>query len=167
MTIILALVASGGQAQTALQTSPGRTMKSYTKVSNGYVMVLRQGQHLFEELERFASEEKIPAANFTGMGFVNITFGYFDFDTKQYLPGEFANVELASMHGSIAWKEGKPSIHAHGVVGDQSFETHSGHILKGTVSTGSVEIVITVHNKRFERRRDETLGADVLDISID
>jgi uncharacterized protein len=163
--VAFALIAISARAQTAINANVEHTMKSYSKVSNGYIMVLKQHQNLFDELERLATDEKIPSANFTGMGFVNITFGYFNFGTKEYQPGDYSNVELASMHGSIAWKEGRPSVHAHGVVGDQKFEAHAGHILKATVSTGSLEIMVTVHDKQFERRRDERLGADVLDIT--
>jgi predicted DNA-binding protein with PD1-like motif len=158
------LVATSVSGQIVIDNNPRQTIKSYSKVPNGYLMVLKQHQNLFDEIERLAIDEKIPSANFTGMGFVNITFGYFNSNTKQYQPGEYADVELASLHGSIAWKDGKPSVHAHGVVGDQKFEAHAGHILKATVSTGSLEVMVTVHDKQFERRRDERLGADVLDV---
>ena len=134
----------------------------YVKVPSGYLMVLRQGDDLTMELEKFAMSEKIPSANFTGMGFVDITFGFFDFQSKKYNPKDFKGVELASMHGTVAWKEMKPSIHAHGVVGDKDFKSYAGHILNAVVSTGSLEIFITVHDKPFERKKDESIGADVL-----
>lgn len=152
------------RAQTPEPVQNAKAMKAYTKVPNGFLMVLKQGEDLFMALERIAIDEHLPSANFTGMGFVNVTFGFFDFSTKEYKPGRFNNVELASMHGSIAWKEGKPSVHAHGVAGDSEFAAHAGHILAATVSTGSLEILITVHDKRLERKRDEQLGADVLDV---
>lgn len=138
--------------------------KRYTQVPTGYMMVLRQGDSLFGMLEQFAHDENIPSASFTGMGFVDITFGFFDFNTKKYQPRDFKAVELASLHGSIAWKDGQPSIHAHGVAGDQSFRAYAGHILKASVGTGSLEIMITVHDKKFERSKDEKIGADVLDV---
>jgi predicted DNA-binding protein with PD1-like motif len=134
------------------------------KVPAGYLMVLRQGDNLFSELVKFSNEVSIPSANFTGMGFVNITFGFFDFKVKKYRPKDFKDVELASMHGTIAWKNDTVAIHAHGVVGDKTFQSFAGHILAATVGTGSVEILITPHDKRFERKRDEGIGADVLTI---
>lgn len=136
--------------------------QKYTKVPTGYLMVLQQGDSIIPELERFAVKENIPSANLTAMGFVNVTFGFFDFKTKQYTPKTFKEVEMAAMQGSIAWKEGKPSLHLHGVATDREFKAYGGHILEGTVSTGSLEIMIIVHDKRLERRRDEVLGADVL-----
>jgi len=140
------------------------TAKSYVKVPSGYLMVLREGDDVFKALEAFALAENIPSSNFTGMGFVNLTFGFFDFKSKDYIPRDFTNVELASLHGTLAWKDGKPSIHAHGVISDKTFQAYGGHILKADVSTGSLEIMLTIHDKAFQRKHDPGLGADILDL---
>ena len=139
-------------------------VKRYIKVPAGYLMVLRQNDSVLGQLANFARAEKIPSANFTGMGFVDITFGFFDFETKKYKPRDFKHVELVSMHGTIACKKDSTSIHAHGVVADETFQAFGGHILNATVGTGSVEILITVHDKQFERKKDDAIGADVLSL---
>ena len=81
------------------------SVKRYVKVPAGYLMVLRRNDSVLGQLANFARAEKIPSANFTGMGFVDITFGFFDFETKKYQPRDFKHVELVSMHGTIAWKK--------------------------------------------------------------
>ncbi|RYG44831.1 MAG: DNA-binding protein [Chitinophagaceae bacterium] len=136
----------------------------YVKTPTGYLMVLRQGDDVFKEIEKFAVTEKIPSANFTGMGFVNARFGFFNFKTKQFKPKDFKNVEMASMTGSIAWQKELPSLHIHGVVTDASFKAAGGHLLSATVSTGSLEITILVHDKKLERKMEEPLGANVLQL---
>lgn len=68
------------------------------------------------------------------------------------------------MTDSIAWKDNKVALHTHGVVTDKNFKAYGGHLLKATVGTGSVEIMITVHDKMLERKKDPTLGADVLQL---
>lgn len=137
----------------------------YIKVSAGYLMVLRQNDDILKEIESLAVKEDIMSANFTGMGFVNMTFGFFDFKAKKYNPKTFNDVELASMVGSIAWQDGKPSIHAHGTVTGPDFMAYGGHILSGTVGTGSVEILVTTHNQKLERIKEKDLGANVLCLS--
>lgn len=144
--------------------STAEAQTRYVKVPAGYLMVLRQGDDLFAQLEAFMVKEKIPAANFTGMGFVNAAFGFFNQQTKAYDPKSFDNVELASMQGSIAWQKDTVSIHAHGVVTDSTFQAYGGHLLGATVSTGSLEIMITVHDKRFRREKDASIGANVLQL---
>lgn len=156
LIIVLALITQAN----AQKTKP--EVARYTKVPAGYLMVLRQGDDILKEIEAMAVAENIPSATFTGMGFVNITFGFFDFKTKKYDPKDFKDMELASLVGSIAWQNGKPSIHAHGTVTGKDFMAYGGHILSGTVSTGSVEIMVTVHDKKLERILEQPLGANVL-----
>jgi predicted DNA-binding protein with PD1-like motif len=155
--IILLAVITHANAQ---KTKPN--VARYTKVPTGYLMVLRQGDNILKEIEALAVSENIPSATFTGMGFVNITFGFFDFKTKKYDPKEFKDMELASLTGSIAWQDGKPSIHAHGTVTGKDYMAYGGHILSGTVSTGSVEIMVIVHDKKLERILEQPLGANIL-----
>lgn len=134
----------------------------YVKVPHGYLMVLEQGDDILKKLEEFAVRENIPSANFTGMGFVNIKFGFFNYDTKQYEPKQFNDVELAAMQGTIAWQKGKVSIHAHGVVTDRSFQAFGGHILDGKVGKGTLEVMLFVHDKKLERIKDESRGYNIL-----
>lgn len=138
--------------------------KKYIKVPAGYLMVLRQGDDIFEQLEMLTNTEKIKSANFTGMGFVNAKFGFFNKETKEYDPKDFSEVEMASMNGSIAWQKNKVSLHVHGVVTDKNFQAFGGHMLAATVSTGSVEILITLHDKKLERVMEQPLGANVLNL---
>jgi len=142
----------------------GDTTSRYIKVPAGYLMVLRQGDDVFAHLQQLAEKEQIPSASFTGMGFVNAKFGFFNQQTRQYEPREFNDVELASMTGSIAWKQQQPSLHIHGVVSGRDFAAHGGHMLSATVGTGSLEIMIVVHDKRLERVVVQPLGANVLSL---
>lgn len=151
--------------QTQAQMPKGDTDR-YTKVNTGYLMVLRQGDTVFSQLERIAIKEKIPSANFSGMGFLgHVRFGFFNTTTKEYEPRDFYNLELASLTGTIAWEQGKPSLHMHGVGGDKEMKTYSGHILSAVVGTGSLEILITVHQERLERKMDPVIGAKVLQVA--
>jgi len=136
----------------------------YIKVIEGYLMVLKQGDYLFEELEKLSLRENIPSATFTGMGFVNVDFGFFNAKKKTYKSRTFEGFELASLDGSIGWQNGKPSIHAHGVGGDKNYNARAGHILSLVVGSGSLEVLITVHEKRLERIKVEELGANVLEL---
>ena len=138
--------------------------KRYIRVPAGFLMVLRQGDDIFTQLEKLAETEKILSANISGMGFVNAKFGFFNQKTKEYDPKGFSDVEMASMNGSVAWQKEKVSLHIHGVVTDKNFHAFGGHMLAATVSTGSVEILVTMHDKRLERLMEEPLGANVLNL---
>jgi uncharacterized protein len=150
-------------AAIAQASSPGITDK-YIKTPTGFLMVLNQGDSLMPYLETLMIKENIPSATVTGIGFVNAVFGFYNRQTKDYDPKTFNDVELASMNGSAAWQNGKPSLHLHGVVTDHNFQAFGGHLLAAVVGTGSLEITITVHNKKLERKIDESIGANVLQV---
>ena len=150
-TWLLILSATGASAQ-----------KKYTKVDGGYMMVLREGDNVFNELESLAKAENIPSAVFTAIGFAEIEFGFFNYKTRSYKKKKMKGGEVAPMFGSLAWKENKPSVHAHGVLTTKKFKAYGGHILSAIVGKGSLEIKVNVHDKKFARLRDEQLGADVL-----
>lgn len=151
-------------AQAASQNPayPSASVKRYVKTPTGYLLVLRMGDNVFEQIETFAICERIPSASLSAIGFTNVTFGFWDADKKAFNPRTFRNVEMASIVGSIAWKEGKPSIHAHGVAGDNKFDTYGGHILAMEVGTGSLEVTVTVYPQQLERAIDPKIGANVL-----
>lgn len=138
----------------------------YIKTPTGYLMVLRQGDNVLAHLEDLAKKENIPSAAFTGIGFAaDVTFGFYDFQAKKFNPKTFSKVEMGSLTGSIAWNEKGPSIHMHGVATDDQFNAYGGHILSLHVGTGSMEIYVTVNDQKLERKVEQPLNANVLQLS--
>jgi predicted DNA-binding protein with PD1-like motif len=143
----------------------GEESARYVKTPTGYLMVLRQGDDVLASLEKLAAEEKIPSASISGIGFLkDVTFGFYHFGKKQFQPKDFHDVEMAGMTGSIAWKDGKPSVHAHASVAGPDFQAVGGHILAAKVGTGSAEITVIAHDKKLERKVDPGLGVNVLQL---
>lgn len=143
----------------------GEEPARYTKTPTGYMMVLRQGDDVLQSLERLVEAERIPSASITGIGFLkDVTFGFYDFAKKDFQPKEFHDVEMAGMTGSLAWKEGKPSVHAHAMVAGPDFKAVGGHLLAAKVGTGSAEITVVTHDRRLERKVDPDLGVNVLQL---
>lgn len=137
--------------------------KRHIPTPTGYLMVLRQGDDVYAMLEALMREADIPSASISGFGFVaRARFGFFDFERGDYDPQDFEQLEITGLTGTLAWKEGRPSIHAHATGGDRTFRTVGGHVLALTVGRGSFEITVTVHPDRLERRLDPAIGANVL-----
>lgn len=139
--------------------------RRWIKTPTGYLMVLRRGDNVIARLEALAEAEKIPSASLAGIGFFReVTFGFYDFGKKAFDPATFNDVEVAGLTGSIAWKEGKPSIHAHATVSGRDFKAIGGHILAAEVGTGSAEITVITHDRTLERAVDPDIGANVLQL---
>lgn len=137
----------------------------YVKTPTGYLMVLREGDDVFKQLEQLALKEKIPAASIFGIGFGgSATFGFYDFEQKKFNPKTFKQVEMGNLNGSIAWSEGKPSLHIHGIATDRKFKAYGGHLLALVVGTGSMEITVLVHGQELQRKVEQPLNANVLQL---
>lgn len=138
----------------------------YTKTPAGYLMVFRQGDDVIAGIENLAKKENIPSASFTGIGFASdVTFGFYDFNAKKFNPKTFNKVEMGSLTGSVAWNEKGPSIHIHGVATDDQFNAFGGHILSLHVGTGSMEVYVTVNDEKLERKIEQPLNANVLQLN--
>lgn len=138
----------------------------YTKTPTGFLMVLRQGDDVIAQIENLAKTENIPSASFTGIGFASdVTFGFYDFGKKKFDPKTFKKVEMGSLTGSVAWNDQGPSVHVHGVATDDKFDAYGGHILSLHVGTGSMEIYVTVNSQKLERKIEQPLNANVLQLN--
>ncbi|NKL67393.1 DUF296 domain-containing protein [Rhizobium leguminosarum bv. viciae] len=129
-------------------------------------MVLRQGDDVLACLGALMVDEDIPSAMLSGFGFAaQITFGFFDFEAREYKPKSYENVEVTNLTGSLAWKDGKPLPHLHATAGNASFEAVGGHLLALEVGRGSMELYVTILPNRLERATDASIGANVLQLS--
>jgi predicted DNA-binding protein with PD1-like motif len=144
------------------------TPPRWTRTPTGFLMVLREGDDVFAQLAALMLEQAVPSASFIDFGFLRrATFGFYDFERREYRPKSFEQLELANMTGTLAWKNGEPSVHAHGVAGNAGFATVGGHLLGLEVGTGSLEITVTLHERRLERQVDPRIGANILSLGAD
>lgn len=140
--------------------------KRYVPTPTGYLMVLRQGDDAFARLSSLMREEAISSATILGFGFAgSVTFGFFDFETGNFRPRTMENLELTNLTGSLAWKDGEPSIHAHATGSDYSFKAFGGHLLALQIGRGSLELSVTLMPMHLERRLDPAIGANVLQLT--
>jgi predicted DNA-binding protein with PD1-like motif len=138
----------------------------WMRTPTGYLMVLTEGDDLFAQLTMLMIAEQVPSASLSGFGFAGeVTIGFFDFEKKEYRPARFHQREMTGITGTLAWQDGKPSIHAHGVGGGAHYTTVGGHLLGLTVGRGSLEVTVVLHERRLERVKDEAIGANVLQLA--
>ena len=139
--------------------------RRYISTPSGLLLVLRQGDEVLASLEALMRDESIPSATVSGFGFVaTARFGFFDFTKGDYDARDFQELEITALNGTLAWKDGAPSVHAHASGGDRNFGVVGGHVLGLRVGRGSFEITVQVHARRLERRLDPGIGANVLQL---
>ena len=127
-----------------------------------WLLVLDKGEEVKKTLEAFAVAQKLEAASFVALGaFEQATLGYFQWDKKEIPVDE--QVEVITLVGDIVRDEkGKPSLHAHAVLGRSDGSTRGGHLLKAIVRP-TLEITLTQSPAHLVRRKHPELGIALIE----
>jgi len=137
----------------------------YKKIESVHVIRLEKEEKLIEKLLELCEREKIKAGYFNGLGALSeIELRHFNLKTKEYsskkLSGQY---EITALHGNVSQMDGKSYIHAHIVIGDNKFNSWSGHLNEATVGA-TCEIFLIKLDETISRKKDEAIGLNLLDI---
>jgi predicted DNA-binding protein with PD1-like motif len=88
---------------------------------------------------------------------------WFSWETKQYEPSVILHeqVELLSLIGDVALKDGKPVVHAHAVIGKKDGTAHGGHLLEAHIRP-TCEVVLTESPSHLQKQVDPESGLAVI-----
>jgi hypothetical protein len=70
-------------------------------------------------------------------------------------------VELLSLIGDVAVKEGEPQVHAHLVVGRRDGSAHGGHLLEARVRP-TCELILTESPEELRKEIDPESGVALI-----
>jgi uncharacterized protein len=125
-----------------------------------FVLVFDTDDELAATLKRFGSEQKLDSASFKAIGALSFAkLGWFNWDSKQYEPSVVLNeqLELLSLIGDVALKDGEPEVHAHAIVGKRDGTAHGGHLLEARVRP-TCELVLTESHAHLRKKFDPKAG---------
>jgi predicted DNA-binding protein with PD1-like motif len=125
-----------------------------------FVLVFETSDELEQGLKEFASEQKLASASFKAIGALSsVRLGWLNWETKQYETSVSLDeqVELLSLIGDVALKDGDPRVHAHTVVGRRDGTAHGGHLLQAHVRP-TCEVVLTESPVHLKKEFDPAAG---------
>ena len=130
-----------------------------------FAVIFDKGDEFIDELTSFAKKNDLRASHFTAIGaFRDVMLGYFDRDQKKYQEIPIVEqMEVLSLVGDIALKDGVPQVHAHVVLGKADGTAHGGHILEAHVWP-TLEVVLTESPKHLTRTTDPETGLALIDL---
>lgn len=136
----------------------------YKQFGNRYVLRLDKNADIPNVLKTFCKERKITLGTISGLGSLkSATLAFFDPKTKVYKEKTFKEpLEMASLVGNIAVKDGEPVIHLHTTIAGKNYKAYAGHMVKGVVSL-TTEIYIDVIKGKVEKTFDKETGLNRLD----
>lgn len=124
-----------------------------------FVLVLDAGDEVMTCLSQFVEVNGFGYGHITAIGaFHDATLGFFDWESKEYqeipLSGQ---MEVLSLIGDVADKDGKPAVHAHVVVGRPDGSTRGGHLLQARVRP-TLEVTLTQSPAHLRKKLDPESG---------
>jgi uncharacterized protein len=131
-----------------------------------FAIVMQTGDEIVDELQRLARSEKFGASSFKAIGALShVQLGWFNWETKQYETSiELAEqVELLSLIGDIALKDGSPQVHAHLTVGRHDGRAYGGHLLKA-IARPTCEVILTENPVHLQKSLDAESGIALIKI---
>lgn len=129
------------------------------------VLVLEQGEDIVSAVTDIAKEQGGKFGTVSGIGAcASSELNFYNLETKTYEKKTIDEpLELISLMGNISHIDEKPFAHLHATFGTNQYETLSGHLTKAVVSA-TAEIIITMTNLDINRKHNETIGLNLLDL---
>ena len=131
-----------------------------------FALILQKGDEAMRCLQEFAIRERLGGAQITAIGaFGSATLAFFDWETKKYQPIPVKEqVEVASLIGDMAiGPDGKPSVHAHAVLGRRDGTAMAGHLQEGQVRP-TLEIIVTESPAHLCKAQDAESGLALIKV---
>jgi hypothetical protein len=125
-----------------------------------FVVVLDTGEEILSSLKSFAEAQKLAGSSFKAIGALSqVELGWFNWETKKYETAVKLEeqVELLSLIGDVALKEGKPQVHAHLVVGRSNGAAFGGHLIRAIVRP-TCELILTENPEHLQKQIDPESG---------
>jgi predicted DNA-binding protein with PD1-like motif len=130
-----------------------------------WIVVLERGEEAKTQITAFAKFEAIENASFVALGaFEKATIAYFDWQAKKYqsIPVD-EQVEVITLVGDVVPDDkGKPSLHAHTVMGRSDGSTRGGHLVEDIVRP-TLEITVTELPAHLRRHQHPELGVALIE----
>jgi uncharacterized protein len=126
---------------------------------------LESGDAVVESLTRLLEAEGIGFAAVSGLGAVRrVRVAYLNVESREYEAHAVEEqVELVSLVGNAALRDGKPFLHLHAALGRRDLTMFGGH-LQEAIAHPTVEVFLQPESEPVERTFDETIGMAVMSL---
>jgi uncharacterized protein len=128
--------------------------------------VFETGDEIASVLQRFSKNQGLAGSSFKAIGAPSYAkLGWFNWETKKYDPSCVLDeqMELLSLIGDIALKDGEPHVHAHVVVRGSDGIAHGCHLLEARVRP-TCELILTESPIHLQKKFDPESGIALIQV---
>ncbi len=138
----------------------------YKRVDDGlWVIVLKKGEKIIEELRGFIEREKINSGCFNAIGAVStVELGHYDLKRGDYTTRKFERpLEIVSLMGNVTTTGEERVVHGHILVGTGEMFVYGGHLKEATVAA-TCEIILREFKVGVSRKYDKEIQLNLIDL---
>lgn len=137
----------------------------HQKIDDKYVIRIDKGEKVMAALTNWCKEQGVRSGFFSGIGAVeHASCGYYNLEEKKYYFTTYNQpLEVISMIGNVAIKDGEPFLHVHAVFSDTENNAFGGHVEEMTVGV-VLEVSLEPLSKEVVREHDECIGLYLMDV---
>ncbi|MDO8480251.1 MAG: DNA-binding protein [Nanoarchaeota archaeon] len=130
-----------------------------------YVVSIEPGEKIIEQLNLFLEKEKITNASFIAIGATDeCELAQYTVSKQKYFKKTVTGQhEITNITGNVFLFDGKPLIHAHITISDESFNAYGGHLVEARVC-GACEILLKKLDSKIGKKHSEKIGLKLLDL---
>ncbi|MBV9389673.1 MAG: DNA-binding protein [Chroococcidiopsidaceae cyanobacterium CP_BM_ER_R8_30] len=131
-----------------------------------YAVIFDKGEEFKAGMEAFAKSQGLRGSDFTAIGaFEQAKLGWFDWETKEYKQNPInEQMEVVSLVGNIAIKDGEPRVHAHVAVATADGIAHGGHVMEAYVRP-TVQLILRESPEQMQTQHDPESGLALIEIA--
>ncbi|MFI7426839.1 PPC domain-containing DNA-binding protein [Micromonospora sp. NPDC049836] len=136
-----------------------RTVELHQPTGRVLVVVCDKGEDPVDAIGDALDRHDLRAGRVTAVGgFQEADVGWFDRRERDYRRiAAREQVEVLSLVGDVASRDGRPSLHVHAVLGRSDGSTLGGHLLSARVWP-TLEVIITEVSPELAKRVDPETG---------
>lgn len=125
-----------------------------------YALIFETGDEIAVLLKEFAKQQRLAGSSFKAIGALSdAKVGWFNWETKKYETAAeiHEQVEVLSLIGDIALRDGQPEVHAHMVIGKRDGTAHGGHLQEAHVRP-TLELILIESPEALQKQHDPETG---------
>ena len=138
-------------------------MKTVHQDNDKFVLRFDKDEEVIAGIIAFMQAQSIKACSFFGIGAAaEIKLGYYNPFLKSYRDKPYVDeLEIISLNGIGAVKDGQPTLHTHGQFGRNDFSVLGGHVFSVKVSV-VCEVFLTKMEGEMKRETNADFNLDFL-----
>ncbi len=127
---------------------------------------LEPGEDVLETVEKVAASHGIRTASLSAVGALSkARLAFFDRATRTYKEMSIdKDLEIVSCIGNVCMNEGKPMVHLHMSVADDSGNCYGGHVRKGCQISITMELFLIEAAEDVTKEKDSATGLNLMNI---